>query len=104
MLDRVNRMKCGMHSVIIIFETACFNVYLRNNENKKNKNKHKKKLIDKSVKRPVDLFVHKLLYSWIKKMKFSNNFLTWKIIYMNKALSASYVNTCIYVIYISYTC
>lgn len=37
-------------------------------------------------------------------MKFSNNFPTWKIIYMNKALSASYLNTCIYVIYISYTC
>lgn len=39
-------------------------------------------------------------------MKFSNNFLTWKIIYMNKSLSVSYVNTCIYVIYIyiRYTC
>lgn len=42
MLDRVNRMKCGMHSVIIIFETACFNVYLRNNENKKTKTNTKK--------------------------------------------------------------
>lgn len=43
MLDRVNRMKCGMHSVIIIFETPWFNVYLWNNENKKQKQTPKKK-------------------------------------------------------------
>lgn len=72
MLDRVNRMKCGMHSVIIIFETPWFNVYLRNNENKKQKQtpKKKKNIIAKASedrRKPVDVIVHKLLYSWIKK-------------------------------------